>query len=79
MEYYYEKPKAIIIKDEKPHGHWVKMSDAYGYYYACSECGEDLHREWRFDEKFDIFPKLKSIDKTRYCPHCGAKMDECEE
>lgn len=61
------------------HGKWIKMSDADGHYYACSECGEELHREWSFDREFDIFPKKKSIDKTQYCPTCGAKMDEVND
>lgn len=58
------------------HGHWIKMSDADGHYYACSECGEELYREWSFDRDFDLFPKKRTIDKTQYCPNCGAKMDE---
>lgn len=56
-------------------GKWIKMSDADGYYYACSECGNELTRIESFDPQFDLFPRLKSIDKTNYCPNCGAKMD----
>lgn len=58
------------------HGGWIKMSDAYGVYWACSECGEELQRIEDFDPQFDLFPRLESIDRTNYCPHCGAKMDE---
>lgn len=76
-------PKFYDWLDDQPtieaepvkHGKWVKMSDADGYYYACSECGEELYREWTFDREFDLFPKKKTIDKTRYCPNCGAKME----
>lgn len=57
------------------HGRWIKMSDADGQYYCCSECGEELYRKWTFDREFDIFPKKKSIEKTMYCSNCGAKMD----
>jgi len=57
------------------HGHWIKMSDADGHYYACSECGNELTRIESFDPQFDLFPRLKSIDKTNYCPNCGCKMD----
>lgn len=61
-------------------GKWIKMSDSDGVYWACSECGEDLPRVvYRFDPQFDLFPTLKSIDKTRYCPHCGADMSGEEE
>lgn len=57
------------------HGQWIKMSDADGMYYACSECGYELPRIDSFDPQFDLFPKLKCIDKTTYCPNCGVKME----
>lgn len=59
---------------EPKRGRWIKMSDADGVYYACSECGEELYREWTFDRQFDLFPKKTTIDKTAYCPNCGADM-----
>lgn len=58
------------------HGTWVKMSDADGTYYVCSECREELPRVVvSFNPQFDLFPELKCIDKTTYCPNCGARMD----
>ena len=58
------------------HGAWVKMSDADGTYYICSECGEELPRVVvSFNPQFDLFPELKCIDRTTYCPNCGCKMD----
>ena len=66
------RPQAESIK----HGRWVKMSDADGIYYVCSECGNELPRVIdSFNPQFDLFPKLKCIDKTTYCPNCGAKME----
>lgn len=60
---------------ERKHGQWIKMSDSDGIYFACSVCGEDLPRViQRFDPQFDLFPRLESIDKTNYCPNCGADM-----
>ena len=65
------------MRAEPKHGMWVKMSDADGIYYACSECGNDLPRVIdSFNPQFDLFPKLKCIDKTTYCPSCGARMNE---
>lgn len=61
---------------ERKRGKWVKMQDADGVYWACSECGEDLPRVSDFDPQFDLFPRLKSIDKTNFCPSCGADMRE---
>lgn len=57
------------------HGKWIKMSDADGVYWACSECGEDIPRISHYNPQFDLFPRLQSIEKTRYCPNCGAKME----
>lgn len=77
------KDLARIVRDEGTadaelvgHGQWIKMSDADGIYYACSECGNELTRIDSFDPQFDLFPRLKSIDKTPYCPHCGAEMGD---
>lgn len=42
--------------------------------------GENLPRVvYSFDPQFDLFPKLKSIEKTKYCPNCGAYMGEEED
>ena len=57
------------------HGEWIKMSDADGVYFACSECGEDIPRIAHYNPQFDLFPKMESIDRTRFCPSCGARMD----
>lgn len=49
---------------EVVHGRWVKKTEEYIYYYACSECGEPtLKSQWGHDFFSD------------YCPNCGAKMD----
>lgn len=60
------------------HGTWIETSDAEGTYYICSECGYELPRIDSFDPQFDLFLRLKPIDKTAYCPNCGCKMDEVE-
>ena len=65
---------APTIEPERKKGRWIKMSDADGQYYCCSECGEELYRKWTFDREFDLFPKKESIEKTMYCPNCGADM-----
>ncbi len=60
---------------ERKTGRWVKMSDADGIYWACSECGEDIPRIAHFNPQFDLFPRMESIDKTKYCPNCGSPME----
>ena len=57
-------------------GRWIKMSDADGIYWDCSECGESIPRISHFDRNYDLFPHLESINKTNYCPNCGCRMEE---
>ena len=67
-----DKPLRELPTIEHKKGKWIKMSDADGVYWCCSECGEELPRVNKFDPRFDLFPRLKSIDKTNFCPNCGA-------
>lgn len=54
---------------------WIKMSDADGEYYCCNNCGEDLPRYQLGTPTFDKpFPPKMSIERTRFCPNCGARM-----
>lgn len=50
------------------HGKWIEHHKPYtwmGYtYWSCSECGF----ECGYEKDITI--------RTKYCPHCGAKMDE---
>ena len=64
------------MKKEAPlPGKWIKMSDADGEYWACGMCGEALPRVPFYNPQFDLFPRLKSIEKTDCCPQCGARME----
>ena len=74
-----DKCPLIELPDHVKHGKWIKMSDADGVYWACSECGEDIPRVSHFDPRFDLFPRLESIDMTNYCPNCGAPMERSED
>ena len=49
---------------EPKHGRWIKISERN---YKCSVC-EDW---WAGDEE--------EIKTLKYCPNCGARMDEVEE
>ena len=78
MVYEVKKLDDIPTIEAEPvkHGRWIAMSDADGVYWACSECGEDIPRISHYNPQFDLFPRLESIDKTNYCPNCGAKMEK---
>lgn len=63
-QWYADKIKAIPSADVAPvrHGQWRKGGYVCGETeWKCSACGET---EWR-----------TSIDRIKYCPFCGAKMD----
>ena len=50
---------------EVVHGQWYMLDDCANAGLYCSACSRRVHRE-----EF-AYKKLKS----KYCPHCGARMD----
>lgn len=64
--------KKLPTAQERKTGKWIKMSDGDGIYWACSECGDDIPRIAKFNPQFDLFPRMESIEKTKYCPNCGS-------
>ena len=62
-EYLYEIPAADVAP--VVHGEWYLLDDCANAGLYCSVCSRRVHRE-EFSYK-----KLRS----KYCPHCGAKMD----
>ena len=51
------------------HGQWYMLDDCANAGVYCSDCGRRVHRE-----EF-AYKKLRS----KYCPHCGAKMDGVDD
>lgn len=70
----YDKAMIIDEIDEQPtvdterHGHWMKENEEDTLFrlcvYKCSLCGGEV---------------LSEAYLFKYCPYCGAKMDEVEE
>lgn len=48
------------------HAHWKMKIVKTGYWYECSNCGT----HW------SINGEIHECERTPYCSHCGAKMDE---
>lgn len=63
------------------HAYWVRCTDVHGnIYYVCSNCKEELPRVQIKPATYDcIYGETESIDPTKYCPNCGAKMDKKKE
>lgn len=57
-----EQPTADVQKVK--HGHWILRHVGAGHYWECSVCHTN--------------PCIYITENTRYCPNCGAKMDEEE-
>ena len=82
----YDKSRIIGEIDEAPtidaepirYGHWIECESENGvYFHECSVCKQrDMYQgtftEWGVKGFSFYF-------KRRYCPFCGAKMDEVEE
>jgi len=60
---------AIEALQEKKVGKWLSQ---VGGGYRCSECGRDALHD--VGEKFALL-----FTKSKYCPHCGAKMEGEED
>ena len=53
---------SIPTIDPVKHGRWISIGEGYHWHYECSEC------HWKDGYPLD--------DRHRYCPNCGAQMDE---
>ena len=57
-----------LLKEQEPRsGHWTVLDSCSNAGVYCSECQTKV---------FDHYPMKKKL--SRFCPHCGAKMEECE-
>ncbi len=66
-----QRVKTLLLRQpaadvtEVVHGRWHLLDDCANAGLYCSACGRRVHRE-----EF-AYKKLRS----KYCPHCGARMD----
>lgn len=51
------------------HGKWIYSNDFYWYTASCNKCG--------YQRRTDI--KAEGWNQWKFCPNCGAKMDERKE
>ena len=64
----------VLKAESRKHGHWV--CDGKGSYglYKCSKCNE-FWSHWYAD----VIPIERMNKILKFCPNCGAKMDEVGE
>lgn len=55
------------------HGRWIFSEDRY--WKTCTECGAEVD----VSMGLGMFVDGIEVDEMKYCPNCGAKMDEAEE
>ena len=54
-----------VNPQEPKTGHWIKIRDCYGnHHFTCSECGNDIATQYADNWE------------DKYCPNCGAKMED---
>lgn len=69
--YTIQRPSVDAVK----HGHWIHVDELHsGDYFKCSECNSQLFLGFGWEASFE-----SPADKFRYCPNCGAKMDNKED
>ena len=51
------------------HGKWIYSNDFHWYTASCNKCG--------YQRRTDI--KAEGWNQWKFCPNCGAKMDERKE
>ena len=54
----------LIDAEPVRYGKWIPVGTGYSYCFECSKCG------WKDGYPFN--------DRHKYCPNCGAKMEECK-
>lgn len=72
---------AIKALEQPKTGHWIKIGDRdFGYsdivICKCSECEYQKEFTGKFDGKYLIVDSKRAY---KYCPNCGANMQEVEE
>lgn len=67
--------KTCPTVDPVKHGRWIHdIASMKIEYYRCSICNHGIHMWWGWQASLE-----SPAEEYRYCPSCGAKMDEKED
>ena len=58
------RPEWCPLKEVK-HGNWIHSGCGI---FTCSKCGKDVG--------LNVYTGKKASERFKFCPHCGARMDE---
>ena len=64
-----KEPYEDDINNRVRDGHWILLDECANSGYYCSECRKKVVKEGWSD----------TVKKIKYCPNCGAKMQNAEE
>lgn len=62
-------PMDDVKETNRKHGHWVALDECTNEGVYCSVCSKKVYKLYYANQKL----------KSKYCPNCGAIMDEKEE
>lgn len=62
-------PMDDIKETDRKHGHWFILDECADEGVYCSVCSKKVYKLYYANQKL----------KSKYCPNCGAIMDEKEE
>lgn len=77
--------EAVTIVEDFPAADVAPVAHSYwesydcGQYMGTDEYGEPKWRDGRFYVCHNYKCRRKTVVKSKYCPNCGAKMDEKED
>lgn len=56
-----------------PHAHWIEENTVMAKFVKCSNCGIHIRvaRKGKQNERYYLY-----MDEMKFCPNCGAKMDD---
>lgn len=57
-----------FAQPQRSRGRWIRKESDLSWWYECSECGES-----------PLFDPYENEVLTRFCPWCGARMEEEED
>lgn len=67
----------VIDAEPVRHGKWITYFNGYAFECRCSECKNRIPAIIvKTTNSENLCCEVEEVNRTDYCPNCGAKMDE---